>query len=382
MNSKSINHSNLLKSNSHYLSKFSIWNNLNIFFLTILFFLSIFFIFSFFSSHVQYQVVCNKLSSEDSFFIISKLITMKIPYHYIVDSGELLVPENDILKVYSMLLTEGLPKKKNLGFELIDQEKFGMSPLHAQINYQRALEGELSRSIETMHFVKTAQVHISFPEASSFEKRNICPSASVILGFKNGKCYNFVQCHAIADLVAASVPGLLSKNVIILDEHGNYLNRKNIFLNQTHNLQWYTVRSLERYFCKNITYLLEPIIQLKNFRVQVHIFQVSDIHVCKHQFFFHDNKQNMLNNIYIYLFSMFKKNVDLQIQSGQKYNGSVLVLVNYLKNKNNQLVPLNTFQIGQIKGLISMITKSFNVNFKSIKLINMKFDMYKKSDVF
>lgn len=375
MNANFVNHSNLLKSKLLNISKYSIWNNLNILFVIILFFLSIFFIFSYFTSHVHYQIVCKQISNEDSILIISKLIKMRIPYRYIINSGELLVPEYDISKVHLMLLSEGLPKQKNVGFELMDQEKFGMSSFNMHINYQRALEGELARSIQRIHSIKTVKVHIAFPQKSSFLKNNILPSASVIIGFKHGKYLDFKKCRAMTDLIAASVPELLPKNIVILDEDGNYLNKKNLCIKNTNSVKLNTIKLLEKKYCSKILYILEPIIQLKNFRIQVHITKINNKNYCKHRFQFNKNKKFMSDKIHSFLFLIFsKKNKNNLFNSSEyKYNMSVLVLINYFRNERNQLVPLNITQTSKIKNLITEVVKSNKVNFLDIKIINIKF---------
>ncbi len=108
--------------------------------------------------------------------IVSQLTQMNIPYRFSEASGAIEVPADKVHELRLRLAQQGLPKGGAVGFELLDQEKFGISQFSEQVNYQRALEGELSRTIETIGPVKGARVHLAMPKPSLFvrEQKSLC----------------------------------------------------------------------------------------------------------------------------------------------------------------------------------------------------------------
>ncbi|WP_343128239.1 flagellar basal-body MS-ring/collar protein FliF [Buchnera aphidicola (Takecallis taiwana)] len=369
-----INHSNPEKIQSNMNFKNSSRNYFNVLLLILFLFFSIFFISSFFSHHVQYQLVCNHLSDEDSVLIISNLVRMKIPYRYVVTSGELLVPQDLVQKVHVMLLSEGLPKPKSIGFELLDQEKFGISPFNVQLNYQRALEGELSRSIQKIHIIRTAQVHLAFPKLSSFSNKNLLPSAAVILGLKHGKYLNFEQCRAITALIAASVPALLPNNVVIVDECGHFLNKHSKLFFDIGVLQKNTIQSIEKDCYQRITYILQSIVKLKNFNLQLKITQKNDIHDYKMKFYFNHSKKLIIGNTHDFLSSIFfHKPNNVPIQNTIRYQASVLLFIHSVQHEKNQLASLDQLEIKNIRYILLNVLDYLNIKCMYMKIINTNF---------
>lgn len=202
----------------------SFFTNFSMYFMVLCFIFLIVILRIFCFPNIKYQLICNNLSHEDSRLIISHLSDMKIAYRYNMDAGDLSVPEKNISQVNNMLLLEGLPKDNNIGFELFDKDQFGMSQYNANINYQRALEGELIRLIQKIHFIKFVTLHIVIPNSSIFMQETIPPSVAVVLGCKDGHVLSTEQCFAILNLIRASIPNLCLENIVILDENGNYLN--------------------------------------------------------------------------------------------------------------------------------------------------------------
>jgi len=116
-----------------------------------------------------------------------------------------------------------LPKSGSVGFELMDNQKFGISQFAEQINYQRALEGELERTIESISSVKSARVHLAIPKPSVFVRDKEAPSASVLVNLYPGRALDEGQVLAITHMVSSAVPDMPVKGVTILDQDGNLL---------------------------------------------------------------------------------------------------------------------------------------------------------------
>lgn len=111
----------------------------------------------------DYRTLFSNLSDQDGGAIVTQLTQMNVPYRFADNGGALEVPADKVHELRLRLAQLGLPKGGTVGFELLDQEKFGISQFSEQVNYQRALEGELSRTIETLGPVKSARVHLAMP---------------------------------------------------------------------------------------------------------------------------------------------------------------------------------------------------------------------------
>ena len=169
------------------------------------------------------------------------------------------------------LAAQGLPKAGGVGFELMDNQKFGISQFAEQVNYQRAIEGELARTIEAVGSVESARVHIAIPKQSVFVREQQQPTASVMLTLFRGRLLDAGQIAGILHLVSSSVPNLPVKNVTIVDQDGNLLSKQsgpdeNSGLDQR---QLGYVRQIEEGYVKRIEDILEPIFGKGNSRAQV-----------------------------------------------------------------------------------------------------------------
>ena len=132
----------------------------------------------------DYRVLYGNLSDRDGGAIIESLQQMNVPYKFAEGGGALLVPSDQVHEVRLRLASQGLPRSGLAGFELMENQKFGTSQFLEQINYQRALEGELARSMQTLAAVQNARVHLAIPKPSVFVKDQKQPSASVRRGRK------------------------------------------------------------------------------------------------------------------------------------------------------------------------------------------------------
>ena len=175
------------------------------------------------SSEPNYKVLFSNLDDRDGGAIVTALGTMNVPYRYNDTGTALLVPADRVYDARLQLASQGLPRGGSVGFELMDNARFGASQFAEQINYQRGLEGELARSIEAMHTVQHARVHLAMPRQSLFVRERQAPTASVLLNVYPGRSLSDAQVSAISWLVASSVPELTAENVSIVDQNGRLL---------------------------------------------------------------------------------------------------------------------------------------------------------------
>jgi len=171
----------------------------------------------------DYKVLFSNLDDRDGGAIVSALGQMNVPYRFSGDGRALLVPADRVYDTRMQLASQGLPRGGSVGFELLDNTRFGASQFAEQVNYQRGLEGELARSIEAMNTVQSARVHLALPRQSLFVRDRQAPTASVLLHLYPGRSLSDAQVAAVAWLVASSVPDLTAENISIVDQNGRLL---------------------------------------------------------------------------------------------------------------------------------------------------------------
>lgn len=170
-----------------------------------------------------YAPLFTGLESKEAGMIAENLKTMKVPYQ-ITDQGKtIMVPERQVYEVRNQLAGSGALSSSIIGFELFDQSKFGQTDFEQQVGYQRALQGELSRTVVQLDGVEQAWVHLVLPEKSVFLSEQGTPSASVALKLESGALLKPEQIQGICDLFVGSVAGLEPDNVHIIDTEGNIL---------------------------------------------------------------------------------------------------------------------------------------------------------------
>ena len=179
--------------------------------------------FVFFVNQKEYRVLFSNLSTEDAGEIVAKLQETKTPYKLSFAGDSISVPSEHVSKIRLDLAASGLPKGGGVGFEIFDTKKFGVTEFEQRLNYQRALQGELSRTINGLDEIQSSRVHIVMPKKSLFVKEQARPTASVIIKSKQGRRLQASQIEGIAHLVAASVEGLRPSGVMIVDSKGNVL---------------------------------------------------------------------------------------------------------------------------------------------------------------
>lgn len=180
----------------------------------------------FWSQKPEYRVLFSNFSDRDAGAIVTSLQQMNVPYQFAEGGGAILVPADQVYDARVKLAAQGLPKGGNVGFELMENQKLGVSQFVEQVNFQRALEGELARSIEAVSAVQSARVHLALPKASVFVRERQKPTASILLHLNPGRALDTLQVSAIVHLVASSVPELTAKNVTLVDQNGKLLSDK------------------------------------------------------------------------------------------------------------------------------------------------------------
>jgi flagellar M-ring protein FliF len=171
----------------------------------------------------DYRVLYSNLSDQDGGAIIAALQQANAPYKLSESGTAILVPSDQVAEVRMRLASQGLPKSGSVGMELMDNEKFGISQFAEQVNYQRALEGELERTIGSISVVRAARVHLAMPKPTVFVREREAPTASVLVNLYPGRALDEGQVAAITHMVASSVPNLPVKNVTVIDQDGNLL---------------------------------------------------------------------------------------------------------------------------------------------------------------
>lgn len=217
----------------------------------------------------DYRTLYSNLSDQDGGAIVTQLTQMNIPYRFSDNGGALEVPADKVHELRLRLAQQGLPKGGAVGFELLDQEKFGISQFSEQINYQRALEGELARTIETLGPVKSARVHLAMPKPSLFVREQKSPTASVTVNLEPGRALDEGQISAVTHLVSSAVAGLPPGNVTVVDQGGHLLTQSNTSSRDLNDAQLKYATDVEGRVQRRIEAILGPIVGTGNVHAQV-----------------------------------------------------------------------------------------------------------------
>ncbi len=217
----------------------------------------------------DYKVLYTNVSDRDGGAIIASLQQMNVPYKFAEGGGAILIAGDKVPEVRLKLAAQGLPKAGGVGFELMDNQKFGTSQFAEQVNYQRALEGELARSIESIGTVDSARVHLALPKPSLFVRDQKKPSASVVLTLQRGRSIDEGQVSAIVHMVSSSVPDLEAKSVTVVDQRGNLLSAAKTAGRGLDVSQLKYAQEIEQGYIRRIETILQPILGANNVRAQV-----------------------------------------------------------------------------------------------------------------
>lgn len=222
-----------------------------------------------FSGNKNYKVLFSNVSGADGAAIVAALQQMNVPYQFTEGGGAIMVPQSVVYETRLSLAGQGLPKAGNVGFELLENQKFGTSQFVERVNYLRGLEGELSRSIGSIGQVKAARVHLAVPKQTAFVREQERPSASVLVTLHPGRMLDASQSAAIARLVSSSVPGMLPQDVSILDTEGGSLvvSQQRTADMDARQLKYTT--EMESVLAARLAAILSPLAGADGFRAQV-----------------------------------------------------------------------------------------------------------------
>ena len=219
----------------------------------------------------DYRVLFANLSDKDGGAIVAQLSQMNVPYKHADGGGAILIPSDRVHDVRLRLATQGLPRGSVAGFELMESSKFGMTQFQERLNFQRGLEGELTRSIQALSSVQGARVHLALPNQNGFFREQQKPSASVLVSLHPGRILDRAQLAGIVHLVASSVPELAPSAVSVLDDTGKLLSQSpdNSAGAEANAQQLLYVQQIEQQYTRRIMEILEPVVGRDNVKAQV-----------------------------------------------------------------------------------------------------------------
>ncbi|MDA3920068.1 MAG: flagellar basal-body MS-ring/collar protein FliF [Salinisphaera sp.] len=218
----------------------------------------------------DYAVLFSGMDARDGGQIIARLDQLQEPYKFAAGGSTILVPRADVDRMRLTLAGDGLPKGSGVGFELMDKQAFGVSEFTEKVNYNRALEGELARSIQSIDSVAGARIQLAIPPSTVFVRDRKPPTASVILTLYHGRALSHGQVEAIGHLVASAVPDLTVDAVTIVDSSGHLLSGpEHAGDDGADTTRLAYVSQIEDNYRKRVQALLAPILGADNVRAQV-----------------------------------------------------------------------------------------------------------------
>lgn len=215
----------------------------------------------FMSNRLEYKQLYSNLSSEDLTSIEMELDNMGMPYQNSEDSKTISVPQDRVREARMRLASRGLPRSESVGFELFDENRFGMTNFAQHVQYQRALQGELAKTIIQIDSVSSARVHLVIPQPSVFIEEEKPAKASVLLKINPGEKLSSDQVNGIVHLVASAVEGLSAENVELIDTaNGVLLNREDKSLAESVSEQLKYRHAVEESYRNRILSALSPVL--------------------------------------------------------------------------------------------------------------------------
>ncbi|GGY84933.1 flagellar M-ring protein [Cellvibrio zantedeschiae] len=182
--------------------------------------------------------------------VTNTLTSAAIDYKYDESSKKILIKSEDVLKAHAVLETKGIPQKNGVGLEMFSNSEYGLSEFVQGINYQRAMEEELVRSIRLIKGIKDARVHLAIKKQSIFEEKKEDSKASVILTFKENTVVDSGMVRGVQQIIAAAIPSLSAGSIVILSDDGIILTRDS---DETYSAE---TNTLEQKYTNSISKLL------------------------------------------------------------------------------------------------------------------------------
>ncbi len=219
-----------------------------------------------------FSPVFSGLAAEDAGPIAAQLRESQVDYRVADGGSTILVKDDRVAEVRLQLAAAGLPHTGRIGFELFDQTNFGASEFAEQVNYHRAIEGELERSVISIREVERARVHITLPKDSLYKEQREPAKASILVKLRAGATLTPQNVAAITHLAASAVPGLQPSQVTVLDTDGNLLNRPKPAGSDDDGggeIALEYRKSVEKEAQRKIAETLEPLLGAGHFRIGV-----------------------------------------------------------------------------------------------------------------
>jgi flagellar M-ring protein FliF len=226
------------------------------------------------NSERDFRPLYTGLAAEDAGAVVAKLRETNVDYRVGENGTSVLVPSEKVAELRLQMAAAGLPKTGRIGFELFDKTNFGITEFTEQVNFRRAVEGELERSVMSLAEVERARVHVTFPKNSVFLESRQPAKASVLLQLRTGARLSPGNVIAIAHLVSSAVESLTPEAVSILDMQGNLLSRPRKSLSEEEALGEASLdyrQKVERDLLSKINSTLEPLLGPDKFRAGVFV---------------------------------------------------------------------------------------------------------------
>jgi flagellar M-ring protein FliF len=221
----------------------------------------------------DFKPLFSGLADEDAGALVAKLHEGGVEYRLAANGSTILVPSDKVAEARLQMASAGLPKSGRIGFELFDKANFGASEFTEQVNYHRAIEGELERSVMSIREVETARVHLTLAKDSLYSEARQPAKASVLVKLRHAAALSPQNIAAICQLTASAVPGLAADQVSLVDTSGNLLNRpRPNAAGDDVNASEATLdyrKSIEQSLQNKIASTLEPLLGPDHFRIGV-----------------------------------------------------------------------------------------------------------------
>ena len=219
------------------------------------------------ASQPSMSVLFSELDQKDAGVIVEKLKERKIPYELQSGGSAIMVPANVLHETRLQLAAEGLPQSSTVGYEIFDKTNLGMSDFVQKLNYRRAIEGELARTIGSIDEVQKVRVHIVVPEKALFDKDQNKATASVVLQLKSGRSISRLNTEGIQNLVASSIEGMDAGSVTVVDQKGQIISEPPRDKNSIAGLsstQYELQQKVDQYLTTKVQSLLDGVLGAGN----------------------------------------------------------------------------------------------------------------------
>lgn len=221
-----------------------------------------------FMQKADYQLLFANLSQEDGGAIIQKLTELRVPYK--TEGGGIMVPADKVYELRLQLASQGLPQGGGVGYELFDKTSFTTTDFVQKLNYRRAIQGELARTIRALAEIEQCRVHLAVPEKSLFMQKQEKPKASVLVKLRAGRRLSSAQVQGIVHLISSSVEGLDPRDVAVVNNNGEMLTSASS--DETMSMsssQLEYQRNIERDIETRVVGMLEPVVGKGKARAKV-----------------------------------------------------------------------------------------------------------------